>query len=77
MVELFANSGDPDQRLHFAASDLGLQCLPITLLGVSRQQCVKGSGIISSGVFSSLLLICNRMVTTEYDIAILKRMPLS
>ena len=34
MVELFANSGDPDQR----ASDLGLYCLPITLLGVSRLQ---------------------------------------
>ena len=32
MVELFANSGDPDQTLHFAASDLGLYCLPSTLL---------------------------------------------
>ena len=36
MVELFANSGDPDQMPHSAASDLGLHCLPITLLGVSR-----------------------------------------
>ena len=36
MVELFANSGDPDQMLHSTASDLGLHCLPITLLGVSR-----------------------------------------
>ena len=36
MTELFANSGDPDQLLHSAASDLGLYCLPITLLGVSR-----------------------------------------
>ena len=35
MVELFANSGDPDQTPSFAASDLGLHCLPITLLGVS------------------------------------------
>ena len=33
MVELYANSGDPDQILHFAASDLGLHCLPINLLG--------------------------------------------
>ena len=41
MVELFANSGDPDQMLHSAASDLGLQCLPVTLLGVSRLQWVK------------------------------------
>ena len=30
MVELFANSGDSDQTLHAAASDLGLHCLPIT-----------------------------------------------
>ena len=28
MVELFENSGDPDQILHSAASDLGLHCLP-------------------------------------------------
>ena len=33
MVELFANSGDPDQTPHSAASDLGLHCLPNTLLG--------------------------------------------
>ena len=33
MAELFANSGDPDQTLHSVASDLGLHCLPITLLG--------------------------------------------
>ena len=30
MVELFANSGDPDQTPHSAASDLGLHCLPNT-----------------------------------------------
>ena len=28
----------PDQMQHSAASDLGLHCLPNTLLGVSRQQ---------------------------------------
>ena len=33
MVELFANSGDPDQTPRSAASDLGLQCLPITIFG--------------------------------------------
>ena len=33
MVELSENSGDPDQTPHSAASDLGLHCLPITLLG--------------------------------------------
>ena len=41
MIELFANIGDPDQTLHSVASDLGLHCLPITLLGVSRQQWVN------------------------------------
>ena len=41
MVELFANSGDPDQTPQFAASDLGLHCLPATLLGISRLQLAK------------------------------------
>ena len=31
-----ANIVDSDQTPHSEASDLGLQCLPITLLGVSR-----------------------------------------
>ena len=42
MVNIFANSGDPDQTPRSAASDLGLHCLPITLLQVSRLHCVKG-----------------------------------
>ena len=29
MVDLFANSGDPDQKPRFAVSDLGLHCLPV------------------------------------------------
>ena len=41
MAKLFANSGDPVQMPHSAASDLGLHCLPITLLRVSRLQWVK------------------------------------
>ena len=37
MVKLFAKSGYPDQTLHYAAASvLGLYCLPITHLGVSR-----------------------------------------
>ena len=28
----FTNSGDPDQTPHSAASDLGMHCLPVTLL---------------------------------------------
>ena len=36
MAKLFANSGDPDQTLHSAVSDMGLHCLPILqhLIGV-------------------------------------------
>ena len=41
MIKLFANSGDPDQRLHSAASDLGLHSLPVTLSGVSGLQYVN------------------------------------
>ena len=37
----FANSEDPDQMPHSVASDLGLHCLPVTLLGVSRLQWVN------------------------------------
>ena len=40
-VELFANSGDPDQMPQSAASDLGLHYLLIILLGVSRLQWLK------------------------------------
>ena len=35
MDELFANSGEPDQMPHAAASDQGLHCLPVPPLGVS------------------------------------------
>ena len=41
MVELFANSGDPDQTPRSAASDLGLYCLPVTHLEVSSLQWIK------------------------------------
>ena len=34
MVKLFASSEDPDQMPRSAASDLGLHCLPVTLLRV-------------------------------------------
>ena len=33
---LLANTVDPDQTPHNVASDLGLHCLPMTLLRVSR-----------------------------------------
>ena len=41
MAKPFANSGDPDQTSCSVASDLGLHCLQVTLLGVSRLQWVK------------------------------------
>ena len=41
MDKLFANIEKPDQTPRSAASDLGLHCLPITLLWISRQQLVK------------------------------------
>ena len=33
---LLANNVDPDQTPRYVASDLGLHCLPMTLLRVSR-----------------------------------------
>ena len=45
MVELFANIGDPDQAPRSAASDLGLHCLPVTRLGGSSLQRVKGKTV--------------------------------
>ena len=44
MVELFANSGDPDQMPQNVAYDLGLHCLPVTPLGVLSLKWVKGKG---------------------------------
>ena len=41
MVDLFANSEDPDQMPHSAASDLDLHCSPVICLGVSILQWVK------------------------------------
>ena len=41
MANFFANSGDPDQMPCSAASDLGLHCLPNTVLQVSPLQWIK------------------------------------
>ena len=40
-AKIFANSGDPDQTPRSVASDLGLHCLQITHLGISRLQWVN------------------------------------
>ena len=37
---LNANSGDPDQTPRSVASDLGLHCLPISILYDARHKCV-------------------------------------
>ena len=54
MDVLFANSEDPDQTSHSAASDLGLHCLPITLLRVSGLQWVKAHEQEVKVVFQNL-----------------------
>ena len=53
MVELFANSGDPDQTPH---PDLCLHCLVNTLLGVSRLQWVKDTYTILFRVHNKSIL---------------------
>ena len=57
MVELFANSGDPDQTPHVAASDMGLHCLPVTRLGITSLQWVNITEALSS---LGTLWICER-----------------
>ena len=37
MAKRFANSDNPDQTPLKAASDLGLQCLPVTVLGLKTK----------------------------------------
>ena len=50
-VEMFASSGDTDQMPRSAVSDLGLHCLPITLLRVSRLQWVKENTTLSPELY--------------------------
>ena len=57
MVELFANSGDPDQTPHSAASDLGLHSLPVISLGVSSLQWVNHSKVVPLSLFIMLSLL--------------------
>ena len=46
MAKLFANSEDPDQTPCSVASDLGLHCLLITLLWMSRIQWIKVKNLL-------------------------------
>ena len=54
MVELFANSGDPDQMSCSMMSDLGLHSLPVTRLGVSSPQWVIVHIIVHNGLVTIL-----------------------
>ena len=51
---LLANNVDPDQMPHYVASDLGLHCLPMTILWISRYERVD---------HMALLQVNKRMVT--------------
>ena len=51
MVELFANSRDPDQTPRSAASDLGSHSLSVTRLGVSSLQWVNRLLVIKESGF--------------------------
>ena len=62
MTNLFANSGDPDQTPRSAASELGLQCLPITILLVSRLQWVNMS---TNEFWIRFFAVCESSAKTE------------
>ena len=57
MVELFANSGDPDQTPHSAVSDLGLHCLSDTCFGVSSLQGVNKEYLVITLEYFVILMI--------------------
>ena len=50
-----ANSGDPDQMLHYLASDLGLHCLPLSHKKYARHIWVKTAIILLSHKSSKIL----------------------
>ena len=61
MAKLFANSGDPDQTPHVAASDLGLHCLPVALVGFSSLKWIK---INLSSQFLNALIVLAEMASS-------------
>ena len=67
MAEIFANREDPDQMPHSAASDLGLHCLPITFLGVSRLQWVKLNQIMVQMVINDICMFRNSLNIQEAE----------
>ena len=82
MAKLIGKSGDPDQTPHYAASDLGLHCLPIPF-GVSRllngltfsMPCKSSAEeIVKAAVFNTfqgtwrMLMYCKTMFDQYYCI---------
>ena len=59
IAKSIANSGDPDQMLRSVTSDLGLHCLPITLLRVCRY----------NGLMQLFLKILSGMANNSVDLA--------
>ena len=51
MFVQFTNSGDHDQTPRSVASDLGLHCLLITVLGISRLESAKLKRLIAFRIF--------------------------
>ena len=45
MIQLFANSGDPDQTPRSAMSDLDLHLLLVTRIGIYNPQCVNSQTV--------------------------------
>ena len=51
MAKLFASTEDPNQMLQNAASDLGLHCMPITLLSSLVTCAFSQTQVISALIF--------------------------
>ena len=64
IIELNANSVDPDQTPRSAASDLGLHCLPMFLLWDARHKWVKDSHLTL--LCDHNFLICQARNKNEY-----------
>ena len=56
-TQQIANNVDPHQMPHYVASDLGLHCLPMTLLRVSREEW------FNTAIHTMMLLRCLCCIT--------------
>ena len=70
-----ANNVDPDQKPHSAVSDLGLHCLPITLLEITRLKWVNNEVLFVSFQWPSNLECCWPLIgwVKLKDIVIIKK----